>query len=329
MQDNGHLFIDERTLLQTTAEMLNEALPSTNMLVKTAEIDSVIDNMILKGDIVSNEGRIYSTKSFVLENETAERIGRLLAMPPKKIDISAILEHVRKNLGIALSDKQSEAVYMAFSSNLSIITGSPGTGKTTVLKAIIEVYKALYPKEKIKLAAPTGRASRRMAESTGETDASTLHSMLGLQNEDGYFKKDKEAEPIGAGLIIVDESSMIDMWLARQFFMRIGNNTKIVLVGDPDQLQSVGAGDVFRQLINSGLIPVTVLDKIFRQKDGSRIALNARAINNDQTKLSYGDDFCFYKCQTQDQAADIIKRAFCDLTKKIRYRECSDTFSIP
>lgn len=147
-------------------------------------------------------------------------------MPPKKIDISAILEHVRKNLGIALSDKQSEAVYMAFSSNLSIITGSPGTGKTTVLKAIIEVYKALYPKEKIKLAAPTGRASRRMAESTGETDASTLHSMLGLQNEDGYFKKDKEAEPIGAGLIIVDESSMIDMWLARQFFDRIGNNTK-------------------------------------------------------------------------------------------------------
>lgn len=162
---------------------------------------------------------------------------------------------------------------MAFSSNLSIITGSPGTGKTTVLKAIIEVYKALYPKEKIKLAAPTGRASRRMAESTGETDASTLHSMLGLQNEDGYFKKDKEAEPIGAGLIIVDESSMIDMWLARQFFMRIGSNTKIVLVGDPDQLQSVGAGDVFRQLINSGLIPVTVLDKIFRQKDGSRIAV--------------------------------------------------------
>ena len=315
-QDNGHLFIDERTLVQTTAEMLNEALPSTDLLVKTAEIDSVIDNMILKGDIVSNEGRIYSTKSFVLENETAERIGRLLAMPPKKIDISAILEHVRKNLGIALSDKQSEAVYMAFSSNLSIITGSPGTGKTTVLKAIIEVYKALYPKEKIKLAAPTGRASRRMAESTGETDASTLHSMLGLQNEDGYFKKDKEFEPIGAGLIIVDESSMIDMWLARQFFMRIGNNTKIVLVGDPDQLQSVGAGDVFRQLINSGLIPVTVLDKIFRQKDGSRIALNARAINNDQSKLSYGDDFCFYKCQTQDQAADIIKRAFCDLTKK-------------
>lgn len=272
-QDNGHLFIDERTLVQTTAEMLNEALPSTDLLVKTAEIDSVVDNMILKGDIVSNEGRIYSTKSFVLENETAERIGRLLAMPPKKIDISAILEHVRKNLGIALSDKQSEAVYMAFSSNLSIITGSPGTGKTTVLKAIIEVYKALYPKEKIKLAAPTGRASRRMAESTGETDASTLHSMLGLQNEDGYFKKDKEIEPIGAGLIIVDESSMIDMWLARQFFMRIGNNTKIVLVGDPNQLQSVGAGDVFRQLINSGLIPVTVLDKIFRQKDGSRIAV--------------------------------------------------------
>lgn len=105
------------------------------------------------------------------------------------------------------------------------------------------------------------------------------------------------------------------MWLARQFFMRIGNNTKIVLVGDPDQLQSVGAGDVFRQLINSGLIPVTVLDKIFRQKDGSRIALNARAINNGQTKLSYGDDFCFYKCQTRIRRRILLKEPFATLRK--------------
>lgn len=204
---------------------------------------------------------------------------------------------------------------MAFKSNLSIITGSPGTGKTTVLKAIIEVFKALNPNGKIKLAAPTGRASRRMAESTGQDDASTLHSLLGLQGEDGYFNKNKEFEPIDADLIIVDESSMIDMWLARQFFVRVKSTTRVVLVGDIDQLQSVGAGDVFRELINCGLIPVTVLDQIFRQEAGSRIAINAKAINNDQTKLSYGDDFCFYKCQTQDQAADIIQRVFCDLVK--------------
>lgn len=312
-QDNGHLFIDETTLLQTTAEMLNEDLPSPDKLVKTSEIDVIIDDMILMGEIVCSEGRIYSTKSFVMENETAEKIAQLTSMPPLAIDISSILEHVRKNFGIALSQRQSEAVYMAFSSNLSIITGSPGTGKTTVLKAIIEVFKALNPKGKIKLAAPTGRASRRMAESTGQNDATTLHSMLGLQGEEGYFNKDKEFSPIDADLIIVDESSMIDMWLARQFFVRVKPTTRIILVGDVDQLQSVGAGDVFRELINCGLIPVTTLDQIFRQQEGSRIALNAKAINNDQTRLSYGDDFTFHKCQTQEQAAEIIIKVFCDL----------------
>lgn len=314
-QENGHLFIDEKTLLQTAAEMLNEELPSPDKLVKSSEIDVVIDDMILKGDIVSNEGRIYSTKTFIMEYETAEKVAKLISMPPLSIDISSILEHVRKNVGIALSQRQSEAVYMAFKSNLSIITGSPGTGKTTVLKAIIEVFKTLNPNGKIKLAAPTGRASRRMAESTGQDDASTLHSMLGLQSEDGYFNKDKEFEPLDADLIIVDESSMIDMWLARQFFIKVKPTTRVILVGDVDQLQSVGAGDVFRELINCGLIPVTILDQIFRQEAGSRIAINAKAINNDQTKLSYGDDFNFYKCKTQDQAADIIQRVFCDLVK--------------
>ena len=315
-QDNGHLFIDETTLLQTTAEMLNEDLPSSDMLVKTSEIDVIIDDMILMGEIVCSEGRIYSTKSFVMENETAEKVAQLISMPPLAIDISSILEHVRKNFGIALSQRQSEAVYMAFSSNLSIITGSPGTGKTTVLKAIIEVFKALNPKGKIKLAAPTGRASRRMAESTGQNDATTLHSMLGLQGEDGYFNKSKDLSLIDADLIIVDESSMIDMWLAQQFFSRVKPTTRVILVGDVDQLQSVGAGDVFRELINCGLIPVTTLDQIFRQQEGSRIAINAKAINNDQTRLSYGDDFTFHKCQTQEQASDIIIKVFCDLVSK-------------
>lgn len=312
-QDNGHLFIDETTLLQTTAEMLNENLPSSDMLVKTSEIDLIIDDMILMGEIVCSEGRIYGTKSFVMENETAEKVAQLISMPPLSIDISSILEHVRKNFGIALSQRQSEAVYMAFSSNLSIITGSPGTGKTTVLKAIIEVFKALNPKGKIKLAAPTGRASRRMAESTGQNDATTLHSMLGLQGEDGYFNKNKDLSLIDADLIIVDESSMIDMWLAQQFFSRVKPTTRVILVGDVDQLQSVGAGDVFRELINCGLIPVTTLDQIFRQQEGSRIAVNAKAINNDQTRLSYGDDFTFHKCQTQEQASEIIIKNFCDL----------------
>ena len=315
-QDHGHLFLDEKTLLQTTAEMLNEDLPSPDLLVKSSEIDVIIDNMILRGDLIGNEGRIYNAKNFLMENDTAQKIARLISMPPLSFDISSILESVRNNLGIALSQRQSEAVYMAFKSNLSIITGSPGTGKTTVLKAIIEVFKSLNPNGKIKLAAPTGRASRRMAESTGQDDASTLHSLLGLQGEDSSFNKGENSQAIDAQLIIVDESSMIDMWLAKQFFSRINPTTRVVLVGDVDQLQSVGAGDVFRELIKCGLIPVTVLDQIFRQEAGSRIAINAKAINSNQTKLTYGDDFNFYKCRTQEQAVEIITKVFCDLVKK-------------
>ena len=113
-------------------------------------------------------------------------------------------------------------------------------------------------------------------------------------------------------LIIVDESSMIDMWLARQFFQRIRPGTRVILVGDVDQLQSVGAGDVFRELIDSGLIPVTVLNEIFRQKKGSIIAYNAKRINEANIDLQYGEDFQFVKCQTQEEAADLICRIFCE-----------------
>ncbi len=249
--------------------------------------------------------------SFVQEDETADKIAKMLAVPPESIDIASVLENIRENLGIALSQRQSEAVYMAFKSNLSIITGSPGTGKTTVLRAIIEVYGQIYPGKKILLAAPTGRASRRMAESTGRNDAKTLHSLLGLLGEGGYTRN-KNPEPLDADLIIVDESSMIDMWLARQFFGRLKLGTKVILVGDVDQLQSVGAGDVFRELIGCGKIPVTVLNEIFRQKKDSLIAHNAKNINEDCTNLYYGDDFVFLKCKTQDEAAEVICAQFCE-----------------
>ena len=156
----------------------------------------------------------------------------------------------------------------AFQHGLTIITGSPGTGKTTVLKAIIEVFKNLHPKGKFALMAPTGRASRRMAESTGVDEARTLHSALGLGTGEEVGDGER-VRFVDADLVIVDEFSMVDMWLAQQFFKRIGQHTRVVLVGDPNQLPSVGAGNVFYELIHSGMVPVTVLDWIFRQsKDG-------------------------------------------------------------
>lgn len=310
----GHLFLNEDDLLKAAAKLLNDGIPM-NQIVSSNEINNTIDDMILHGDIVSSNGNIYHTYCFAIEDAAAKKIAQILAVPPMNIDITSILEYVRKNVGITLSQRQSEAVYMAFQSNLSIITGSPGTGKTTVLKAIIEVFKSLKPDGKIMLAAPTGRASRRMAESTGQTNAKTLHSLLGLTGEEDFDDKRQDSSELEADLIIVDESSMMDMQLAQKFFKKIGLKTRIVLVGDVDQLQSVGAGDVFRELINCGLIPVTVLDEIFRQQKGSRIAHNAKAINEDRTDLFYGDDFTFVNCRKQEDAASIICRIFCDMVK--------------
>ena len=269
---------------------------------------------MLYGELVSTGGNIYQIHAFAQEDETAQKIAAILAAKPEAVDITQALEHIRSNLGINLSQRQCEAVYMAFRSNLSIITGSPGTGKTTVLRAIIQVFSFLYPKGKILLAAPTGRASRRMAESTGFMTAKTMHSLLGLMGDEGFTKE--KPEPLDADLIIVDESSMIDMWLARQFFGRVRQGTKIVLVGDVDQLQSVGAGDVFRQLISSGLIPVTVLNQIFRQSKDSRIAVNAQRINAGDTRLDFGEDFRFIKSETQEEAAEVICRAYLNLVKQ-------------
>lgn len=314
--ERGHLFLDETALSKTAVKLLNEGVLPEQVQVKPEEVSSVIQDMILKGEIVCSNGNIYPIGCFVQEDETARKIAEMLAVPAEAVDITAALSRIRQEIGVAPSQRQTEAAYMAYRSLLSIITGGPGTGKTTVLRVIIEIQKLLYPDSKILLAAPTGRASRRMAESTGMDGAKTLHSLLGLLGDSEPIYKDKQKEPLDADLIIVDESSMIDMWLARQFFQRIRPGTRVVLVGDVDQLQSVGAGDVFRELIDCGLIPVTVLDEIFRQKKGSLIARNAKKINRAQIDLEYGEDFQFVKCQTQEEAADLICRIFCEQVRE-------------
>lgn len=318
--ENGHLFLDTGTLKQTASQLLNERLPLPQMRVKPEEIDAVLENMILQGEVVSSSGNIYQLSSFTREDDSARQIARLVSEPPQHFDVVSALEHIRSSMGIPMSQRQSEAVYMAFRHNLSIVTGPPGTGKTTILRAIIEVFRYLFPEGKIMLAAPTGRASRRMVESTG-VEAKTLHSLLGIVGDGVDFGKKSSKEPLDAGLIIIDETSMVDMWLARQFFLRIEPGTRVVLVGDVNQLQSVGAGDVFREMIDCGLIPVTILTEIFRQKEGSLIAKNAKLINDGSTSLVLQDDvdrdeFVFVKAKTQEEAADDICRIFCELVSQ-------------
>lgn len=217
------------------------------------------------------------------------------------------MQEAQRDSGILLSDKQADAVRMCMENSFSVITGGPGTGKTTVLKIILAVYEKLHPGREVLLAAPTGRAARKMAESTGFHYASTLHSALGLTSEDLDYD---EGTVVSADFVIVDETSMVDMQLAYYLFNSLGTGAKLLFVGDANQLPSVGAGNVLNEIISSGIVPVTVLDMVFRQKDTSRIPLNAHSIKQGETKLLYGDDFVFLPAESAEEAAEIIKGEF-------------------
>lgn len=158
--------------------------------------------------------------------------------------------------------------------------------------------------------APTGRAARRMVESTGCENASTMHLALGLLGDDTDFEPDFEY--LSAGFLNVDEVSMVDMHLAYEFFRRVSRHVRVLLVGDKNQLPSVGAGDVFRQLIACGLIPVTVLDLVYRQGALSSIPYNAKLMQENKTNLSFGEDFQFIACKGADEAAEIVRRIYLD-----------------
>lgn len=194
---------------------------------------------------------------------------------------------------------------------MSIITGGPGTGKTTVQRVLLYISEKLG-EEKILLTAPTGRASRRMAESTGKSDALTLHSALGLNNDEECEAAD---EMLSEDFIIADEFTMADMRLSYELFKHIEKGVRVVIVGDVDQLPSVGPGNVFRELVLCGVIPVTILDMVFRQGKDSRIAANAHKMQENDTNLDYGDDFIFCPADTAAEAADKVAeyyRSFVD-----------------
>lgn len=310
--NGGHLYLEKEELYKEALRLLNEMAPLPAMRVREGEVDKALEEMILGGKAVSAKGCIYTPAAFTQEDATAREIAKRLAGNlPMEGNLDAVLASVKNELGLQTAAKQEAAVRTAFQYNLSIITGSPGTGKTTVLKVILAAYKKLFPKKKISLMAPTGRASRRMAESTGFLEACTLHSGLRLVGEEDGGRLQKDAAALDADLVIVDEFSMVDMWLASRFFASLKEDAKVVLVGDPDQLPSVGAGNVFRELIQCGLVPVTVLDTIFRQAKDSLIAHNARFINEGNTKLYYGEDFQFLPCESQETAAAAIMERYC------------------
>ena len=285
---NGHACVIKENLIEFVITLLD---------VTTENVEDNLISLKAKEEIIieKREGTewIYLENFYKVEQEIAIRIARLDEAPNmKKIEhIESALKKVESKSNIELSEKQREAVKSINQNNVTIITGGPGTGKTTIIKTIIDLYEERN--KKVVLAAPTGRAAKKMTEAT-EREASTLHRLLGIGklDDEGIYSKhsDYKGEPIDADLIVVDELSMVDMFLMNYLLNCVYQGTKLVLVGDIDQLPSVGPGSVLKDLINSKVINTVKLDKIFRQAAKSKIILNAHRVNNGLGFIQNGDE---------------------------------------
>lgn len=285
---NGHSCVIKQNLIEYVISLLD---------VTTEAVEDNIINLKAKDEIVietrDDAEWIYLENFYNVEKEIATRIIRLdKSKNVKKIEhIENALKGVEKKSNIELSEKQREAVLSINDSNVTIITGGPGTGKTTIIKTIIDLFEER--KKKVVLTAPTGRAAKKMTEATGR-EASTLHRLLGIGklDDEGIYSRhsDYKGEPIDADLIVVDELSMVDMFIMDYLLNCIYQGTKLILVGDVDQLASVGPGSVLKDLINSETINTVKLDKIFRQAAKSKIVLNAHRVNSGLGFIKNDDD---------------------------------------
>lgn len=300
----GHLYLPQEILIEKVLGILNKNLPQD--VVSEREVQDVLYRLTLQKSIVVEKNRVYETSLYEIEKETAEMVAHHLLDALPVVSVEQAIQAAQTALGIQLSESQAKAVQMVFENPLSIITGGPGTGKTTVLQVILYIHRQLC-KGKEQLMAPTGRAARRMAESTGYSEASTMHMALGLVGDGESYQ---EFEYLEAQFYNVDEVSMVDMKLCYEFFRHLKSGTRVVLIGDVDQLPSVGPGDVFRQLIQCGLVPVTILDIVYRQAQDSRINTNARLINRNKANLAYGNDFVFIDCKGAQEASEIIQKLY-------------------
>ena len=272
-QNNGHLCMVQEELRSSAHSMLNEGFE--NEVVSMDEVTYVIKQMALDGTLKGDNGYAYLAYNYDNESFAAGCVRALLCNRVKTVNVNQPISDFEKS-SFPLADKQKEAIEQFFRNRFSIITGGPGTGKSTVLKAILEVQHSIYPKTDVLLLAPTGKAARRMAEATGH-EAFTIHSGLHIGEDTNI----DSIEKVLSDVVIVDEVSMCDMRLFAMLMAAIDpQKTKLLLVGDSDQLPSVGAGNVLNELITCGKVPVTRLNLVYRQGSGSIIPVNAEKINS-------------------------------------------------
>ena len=302
-EGKGHLCMEKHAFIKACLKVLDTPQLTEDMVANRAA------RLVYSGKLVSYQGNVYRSKTAYAESNLAELLSRQLrsARSHSYGDLDAALDAEELRMKVKFAPEQREAVKMALTQGVSVITGGPGTGKSMILRAILDIYRRHNPGKEICLCAPTGRAARRMEQATG-LGASTVHKALGLlAGEDGDYG---EPQALDADIILVDEVSMMDIYLAGRLLEAVKARAQVVLIGDSDQLPSVGPGAVLSEMIASERIPVVRLDKVFRQNDGSRIAVNAKLIRHGNLSLEYGNDFRFVDSANLSDSASRIAELY-------------------
>jgi exodeoxyribonuclease V alpha subunit len=311
LSDDGHVFYPYEPLIKKCEEVLDVDREVIAGALGTLAYKRrvVIEDLNQEIDAFrENNKAVYLAKYHVSETSIAIRLKTLISASKsmRKIHSDKAIEWVQKQLAITLAKKQVDAIKCATEKKVMVITGGPGTGKTTIINAILKIFSKLT--KKIMLAAPTGRAAKRMSEATGH-EAKTIHRMLEYSIQKGGFQKNEE-HPLSCDLLIVDEASMIDTILMYHLLKAIPEKSTFILVGDVNQLPSVGAGNVLKDIIASGAVPVVELNEIFRQAKESRIIVSAHKINKgilpSLKPSGPKDDFYFIEQEDPEEVLKII-----------------------
>ncbi|MCB8985773.1 MAG: AAA family ATPase, partial [Ardenticatenaceae bacterium] len=331
MAEEGHVYMPQEDLEPEAAEILGVVPEKVTAVIDQLENSDFIKRETIRYEIAPNqpankhtnqqtnqppnpptlheERAVYLTPFYYSEIGVTQRVRRMIAHPTSRLTNLRRPSEIRKPQSkIALSEQQMGAVQTAVSHKVTILTGGPGTGKTTTLRALLDLLDANG--RTYALASPTGRAAKRLAEATGRA-AKTIHRLLEFSPGEGFGRN--EENPLDVDMVVIDETSMLDLVLANNLLKAIGPDTHLLLVGDVDQLPSVGAGDVLGDLINSGVAPVIRLQTIFRQAANSLIISNAHRINQGQMPETASDrpggpppDFFIFIKEDPDEAADLL-----------------------
>ena len=285
-----------------------EALQEQYEKAGFTSFEELLQKALFNRQLVKEDNRIYPITQYQSEEGISDFLVHFPYYEIQKVDkelLSNYLEELQQDFAITYDETQKEAIFDFFDHPFSIITGGPGTGKTTVVKAIVTLFKMLYPTSEIICSAPTGRASKRLSKLT-DFASKTIHSLLEWDLETNTFGKN-EKEPVLADLLIIDEFSMVDNWLFYNLLLASKRIKKICIIGDENQLPSVSPGCVLRELIESQLFPVIRLNHIYRQKDGSDVIQLAHDIQTSIPNFDdYHDDIAFFECSAEDIKNKIV-----------------------